>query len=170
MLIGLNKNHNPLPHFRVASDANDIWKIASKKRSYVFISVFFYLVKRKRSSWHVNAYVKLRPTRPGFTVSRYTMENSDEKMIRRLKQEDNNLERTNYQWTIKSATTFLERCRKVVLEILFEKSGLRKMVLQTWIFFWFEKSGWPEKKWKLEEPLFYTFLEKWLQIKWLNGL
>ena len=135
MLIGLNKNHNPLPHFRVASDAKNIWKIASKKRSYVFISVFFYLVKRKRSSWHVNAYVKLRPTRPGFTVSRYTMENSDEKMIRRLKQEDNNLERTNYQWTIKSATTFLERCRKVVLEICLKKTGSRKMVLQTCIFF-----------------------------------
>ena len=83
------------------------------------------------------------------------------------------------------------------------------MVLQTWIFFfWFEKSGWPEKRWvytinphffqvgekwfcklgfffwfeksgwpeiKIRvwrttflEPLFYTFLEKWLQIKWLS--
>ena len=53
------------------------------------------------------------------------------------------------QWTIYSATTFLERCRKVVQEIWFkksgsrnlvqkiwfEKSGLRKMVVQTWIFF-----------------------------------
>ena len=39
-------------------------------------------------------------------------------------------------------------------------------------FFWFEKSGWPEKKirvWRTTflEPLFYIFLEKWLQIKWL---
>ena len=38
-------------------------------------------------------------------------------------------------------------------------------------FFWFEKSGWPEKKIQVcrttfLEPLFYTFLEKWLQIKW----
>ena len=32
-------------------------------------------------------------------------------------------------------------------------------------FFWFEKSGWPEKKIKFVEPLFYNFLEKWLQIK-----
>ena len=63
------------------------WMAKSEKE--LFISVFFYLVKRKRSSWHVKAYVKLRPTRPGFTVSRYTMENSDEKMISRLKQEDN---------------------------------------------------------------------------------
>ena len=70
-------------------------------------------------------------------------------------------------WTIYSATTFLEKCRKVVSEIWFEKSGSRKMVLQTWIFLllrekwltrkkrWFytinphflrfEKSSWPEK-------------------------
>ena len=46
-----------------------------------------YLVKRKRSNWHVKAYVKLRPTNPGFTVSRYIIENSEEKMIRRLKAE-----------------------------------------------------------------------------------
>ena len=48
---------------------------------------FSYLVKRKRSNWHVKAYVKLRPTNPGFTVSRYIIENSEEKMIRRLKAE-----------------------------------------------------------------------------------
>ena len=41
-------------------------------------------------------------------------------------------------------------------------------------FFWFEKSGWPEKKIRVcrttfLEPLFYTFLEKWLQIKWSIG-
>ena len=43
-------------------------------------------------------------------------------------------------WTIQSATTFLERCRKMVLEIWFgnlvqeiwfKKSASRKMVLQT---------------------------------------
>jgi hypothetical protein len=84
--------------------------------------------------------------------------------------------------------------RNQVREIWIEKSGSRKMVLQTF-FFWFEKSGWPEKKvglyckstffqvgekwltrkkirvWRTTflEPLFYTFLEKWLQIKWLFG-
>ena len=30
---------------------------------------------------------------------------------------------------------YLVRCRKVVLEIWFEKSDSRKMVLQTWMFF-----------------------------------
>ena len=34
------------------------------------------------------------------------------------------------QWTIYSATAFLERCRKVVREIWFEKSGSRKVVDQ----------------------------------------
>ena len=38
-------------------------------------------------------------------------------------------------------------------------------------FFWFEKSGWPQKKIQVcrttfLETLFYTFLEKWLQNKW----
>ena len=42
-------------------------------------------------------------------------------------------------------------------------------------FFWFEKSGWPEKKiWVCRttflEPFFYTFLEKWLQNKWSIAL
>ena len=73
-------------------------------------------------------------------------------------------------WTIKSATIFLERCRKVVLEIWFEKSDSRKVVDQKkrWFytinlhFFWFKKSGWPEKKiwvWRTTflEPLF----QKW---------
>ena len=67
----------------------------------------------------------------------------------------------------------------MVREIWFEKSGLRKVVDQKkrWFytiiphFFWFEKSGWPEKKIRLcrttfVEPLFYTCLEKWLQNKW----
>ena len=113
--------------------------------------------------------------------------------------------------TIQSATTFLEKCRKVVLEIWFslpkmvwekrfcklgcffwfEKSGWPEkqvnlyykstffQVGEKWFcklgfFFWFEKSGWPEKKiqvWRTTflEPLFYTFLEKWLQIKWLSN-
>ena len=52
-------------------------------------------------------------------------------------------------WTIYSATTFLERCRKVVREIWFENSGSRKVVDQKkrWFytinshFFLFEKSG-----------------------------
>ena len=47
-----------------------------------------------------------------------------------------------HYWTIYSATTFLERCKKVVWEIWFEKSGLRNLVQEIW----FEKSGWPEKK------------------------
>ena len=95
------------------------------------------------------------------------------------------------------------------LEVWFEKFGSRKVVLQTWIFFFcFEKSGWPEKKggfiiqihlffrWRkvvlqtriffwfkksswpekirvyrttFLKPLFYTFVEKWLQIKWPTG-
>ena len=50
-----------------------------------------------------------------------------------------------------------------------EKSGSAN----SYFFFWFEKSGWPEKKIRLWrtlylEPLFYTFLEKWWQIKWLS--
>ena len=66
------------------------------------------------------------------------------------------------QWTISSATTFLEKCRKVVREIWFEKSGSRKVVDQKkrWFytinphFFRLEKSGWPEKKSEFAEPLF----------------
>ena len=53
------------------------------------------------------------------------------------------------QWTIYSATIFLEKCRKVVQEKQFEKSGSRKVVDQKkrWFytinphFFWLEKSG-----------------------------
>ena len=87
-----------------------------------------------------------------------------------------------------------------------EKSGSAN----SYFFFWFEKSGWPEKRWvytinphffpvgekwfcrlrflfwlwksswpekKIQvwrttfvELLFYTFLKKWLQIKWLSEL
>ena len=36
-------------------------------------------------------------------------------------------------WTIYSATTFLEKCRKVVQEIWFEKSGSRNMVGEKWL-------------------------------------
>ena len=81
------------------------------------------------------------------------------------------------QWTIYSATTFLEKCRKVVREIWFEKSGSRKVVDQKkrWFytinphFFWFEKSGWPEKKIRVCRTTTTTFLEKWLQNKWSIG-
>ena len=36
-------------------------------------------------------------------------------------------------WTIYSATTFLESCRKVVQEKWFEKSGLRNLVQEKWL-------------------------------------
>ena len=36
-------------------------------------------------------------------------------------------------WTIYSATTFLERCRKVVQEIWFKKSGSRNLVREKWL-------------------------------------
>ena len=62
--------------------------------------------------------------------------------------------------------------RKVVREICFEKSGSRKVVDQKKggvilnpPFFRLDKNGWPEKKSEFVEPLFYTFLKKWLQIK-----
>ena len=37
------------------------------------------------------------------------------------------------QWTIYSATTFLESCRKVVREKWFEKSGSRNLVREKWL-------------------------------------
>ena len=84
--------------------------------------------------------------------------------------------------------------RNLVWEIWFKKSGSRKMVLQTWIFFmrkvvdkkknphffrleksgsansyfffWFEKSGWPEKKVVLyHKSTFFLVREKWLTRK-----
>ena len=76
----------------------------------------------------------------------------------------------------------------MVQEKWFENSGSRKVVwdkwltrkqggfiLQTTFFFWFEKNGWPEKKIRVcrttfLEPLFYSFLEKWLQIKCSTAL
>ena len=87
---------------------------------------------------------------------------------------------------------FFSGWRKVVLQTQIFFSGLKKVVDQKkmwiyiinphffwleksgsansdWFFFWFEKS---EKKIVFEEPfiepLFFTFLEKWLQIKWLS--
>ena len=36
-------------------------------------------------------------------------------------------------WTIYSAITFLEKCRKVIREIWFEKSGSRKIVQEKWL-------------------------------------
>ena len=52
-------------------------------------------------------------------------------------------------------------------------SGWRKVVLQTRIFFLVREKWLTRKKIRVcrttfLEPLFYTFLEKWLQIKWLN--
>ena len=84
------------------------------------------------------------------------------------------------QWTISSATTILEKCRKVVLEKWFCKLGFSFLVNHfspTWkkvdlcyktTFF----SGQPLFSNQISrttflEPLFYTILEKWLQIKWL---
>ena len=66
------------------------------------------------------------------------------------------------QWTIYSATTFLEKCRKVVLEKRFYK--LR-------FFFWSTTFLEPDFSNQISrttflEPLFYNFLEKWLQNKW----
>ena len=37
------------------------------------------------------------------------------------------------QWTIYSATTFLESCRKVVREKWFQKSGSRNLVREKWL-------------------------------------
>ena len=64
--------------------------------------------------------------------------------------------------TIYSATTFLEKCRKVPWEIWFNKFDSEEMVWEKWL---------TRKKILVcrttLEPLFYTFIEKWLQIKWL---
>ena len=49
-------------------------------------------------------------------------------------------------WTIYSATTFLESCRKVVREKWFEKSGSRNLVREKWLT--------RKKKSEFEEPLF----------------
>ena len=85
-------------------------------------------------------------------------------------------------WTIYSATSILEKCRKVVLEKWFFKLGFFFLVnhfsrtrknLDLWYkttFF----SGQPLfsnqiSQTRFLEPLFYTFLEKWLQIKWSTG-
>ena len=70
-----------------------------------------------------------------------------------------------------SAPSIFALFRNLVWEIWFEKSGLRNLVR----VIWFEKSGWPEKKiWVCRttflKPLFYTFLEKWLQNKWSIAL
>ena len=36
-------------------------------------------------------------------------------------------------WTIYSETSFLEKCRKVVREIWFEKAGSRNLVREKWL-------------------------------------
>ena len=76
---------------------------------------------------------------------------------------------------------------RIVREIWFEKYGSRNLVREKWcfksgFFFWFEKSGWPDKKWvytinpQEKNPSLRNhfsrniFLEKWLQIKWLNAV
>ena len=95
------------------------------------------------------------------------------------------------QWTFFSATSFLEKCRKVVLEKWFFRFGF--------FFFWSTTFLQPEKMWiyiikppfflvnhfprtrflepdfsnqisrtTFLEPFFYNFLEKWLQKKWSN--
>ena len=92
------------------------------------------------------------------------------------------------QWTIYSATTFLEKCRKVVLEKWFFKLGFFFLVnhfsptWKMWIyslkppFFLvnhFSRTRFLEPDFSNQisrttflEPLFYSFLEKWLQNKW----
>ncbi len=69
-------------------------------------------------------------------------------------------------WTIYSATTFVEKCRKVVLEKWFCKLGFFFLVNH---FSRTTKKIWVCRTTFLE-PLFYTFLEKWLQIKWSTDL
>ena len=67
----------------------------------------------------------------------------------------------------------------MVLEIWFEKSGLRNLVRGRCFcklgFFFLVREKWLTRK-KIRvcrttflEPLFYIFLEKWLQIKWSFG-
>ena len=83
-------------------------------------------------------------------------------------------------WTHSSNKNEKSGSRNLVAEIWLQKSSLRKVVDQKKkvvvlcyksTFFWFEKSGWPEKKIRVcrttfLEPLFHTFREKWLQNKW----
>ena len=90
----------------------------------------------------------------------------------------------NNQRTIYSATTFLESSRKVVQEKWFEKSGSRNLVREKWLTR--KKGGFILKTNQLFSgsrkvvdqkknrfcrttflaPLFYTFLQTWLQNKW----
>ena len=95
----------------------------------------------------------------------------------------NSLPESQYiHWTFYSATSILKKCRKVVLEKWFFKLGFFFLV-NTFLkpgkmliygikpsFF----SGQPlfsnQISWtRFLEPLFHTFLEKWLQNKWSNG-
>ena len=60
-------------------------------------------------------------------------------------------------WTIYSAPTFLERCRKVVREKWFEKSGSRNLVQEKWL---------TRKKVVLYyKSTFFLVREKWLTRK-----
>ena len=89
------------------------------------------------------------------------------------------------QWTIYSATSFLQKCRKVVLE---KCSAKKDFIFWSTIFLqpeqmyphtvWYKTtffSGQPffsnHISWtRFLKPLFYTFLEKWLQNKWSNEI
>ena len=52
--------------------------------------------------------------------------------------------------------------RNMVREIWFEKSGLKKMVLQTWIFFLVQEKWLNRKKWVYTiNPQFFQVGEKW---------
>ena len=61
-----------------------------------------------------------------------------------------------------SAPSIFAVFTNLVQEIWFEKFGSRKVLLQTLIFFWFEKSGWPGKKLVLVyKSTFFQVGEKW---------
>ena len=63
----------------------------------------------------------------------------------------------NSLWTIYSATTFLEMCRKVIREKWFEKSGSRNLVQEKWL---------TRKKVVLcHKSTFFLVREKWLTRK-----
>ena len=79
-------------------------------------------------------------------------------------------------WTFYSATSFLEKCKKVRLEKWFFKLGFFFLVnhfsrtrkkIQVWRTVFLEPDFSSQiSQTRFLEPLFYTFLEKWLQIKW----
>ena len=63
-----------------------------------------------------------------------------------------------------SAPSIFAVFRNLVQKIWFKKSSLRKVVLQTRIFFWFEKSRWSEKQCHTNfcnQRCFCTYLQFW---------